>query len=204
MSELQLQLRGLLADRHTPETRAFYERLLTYIERRSRQVWKSCYPDLLSGAQVDEAVAEVLKRLVSGALIRFRGETLNELFAFVRVITDRCIWRSANKVIRERKALDGEGAEAAESWHYAARSPDEVVEHVPHVPLNDADQAFLKALLQAESKVAYSRAHGVSRAAVTQRVQRIRKRIEKLEPKDQRAVDAWLHVEARAHLARDQ
>lgn len=201
MNDLQLQLRSLLANRHGPETRAFYEQLLGYIDRRARLTWRSCYRDLISEAEVEEAVAEVLKRLMCGALVRFRGESLGELFGFVRTITDRCIWRLAQKRLRERNVLEGDGQEHAEDWFGTVRGPAELVEHVPDVPLSDTDQAFLVALLEAESKVEYSRRNGVSRAAVTQRVQRIRRRISQLEPRDQGAVDAWLRVQARRHLA---
>ncbi len=202
MTELQQSLRGILANRHTPEARAFYEKLLGYIERRSRLIWRSCYHDLLSQAEVEEAVSDVLKRLMCGALARFRGETLNELFGFVRTITDRCVWRLAQKKLREREALEGEGREHAEGWYGTIRHPEALVEVIPEVPLEEPDRVFLKLLLEAESKVEYSRRHGVSRAAVTQRVQRIRSRIAKLEPEQRRTVDAWLHQQAREHLQR--
>ncbi|MFT5582668.1 MAG: hypothetical protein ACI9VR_000244 [Cognaticolwellia sp.] len=201
MTELQEQLRGLLADRNNQETRAFFERLLSYIDRRARTVWRTCYADLLSEPQVEDAVGEVLRRLVTGALSSFRGESLGELFAFVRTVTDRCIWRSAHKVLREREVLQGPGGREAETWfHHGGPSP-ETVEHVPDVPLSQADQDFFSALLQAESKVEYSRRHGVSRAAVTQRVQRIRRRISELPEDQQSAVDAWLMQQARLHIA---
>lgn len=202
MTEFQSSLRLVLADRNTPETRAFYEKLLGYIDRRAHLIWRSCYRDLLCEAQVEEAVAEVLKRLITGALASFRGETLNEMFGFVRTITDRCVWRLAQKVIRERDVLEGDGGEAVLEWFGTVRHPDELVEVIPEVSLSEVDQGFLLALLEAESKVEYSRRHGVSRAAVTQRVQRIRKRIERLEPPQRRAVDAWLSMQARAHIAR--
>jgi DNA-directed RNA polymerase specialized sigma24 family protein len=151
---------------------------------------------------VEEAVSDVLKRLMCGALVRFRGETLNELFGFVRTITDRCVWRLAQKKLRERDALEGEGREDAEGWYGTIRHPEALVEVIPEVPLEEPDMTFLQNLLEAESKVEYSRRHGVSRAAVTQRVQRIRRRIAKLEPEQRRTVDAWLHQQARAHLQR--
>lgn len=201
MTELQDQLRGLLADRNTPETRAFFEKLLSYIDRRARVVWRSCYADLLSESHIEDAVGEVLKRLVTGALNSFRGESLGELFAFVRTVTDRCIWRAAHKVLREREVLKGEGGKEAESWFEHAGPSPHSVEHVPDVPLSQKDQDFFSALLQAESKVEYSRRHGVSRAAVTQRVQRIRRRISELPVEQQGAVDAWLVQQARLHIA---
>ena len=202
MTDFRRSLRLLLADRHTPETRAFYERLLGYIDRRARLVWRSCYRDLLSEAQVEEAVAEVLKRLITGALASFRGETINELFAFVRTITDRCVWRLAQRAIRERDVLKGEGAEAALGWFGTVRHPEDLVEVIPGVALSEIDQGFILALLEAESKVEYSRRHGVSRAAVTQRVQRIKRRIARLDPQERTAVDAWLSIQDRAHIAR--
>ena len=201
MTDLQQQLRSLLTDRHTPETRAFFEKILTYADRRGHRVRRTCYGDLLTVDEVDEAVAEVLRRLITGALARFRGETMNELFAFVRTITDRVVWRAAQKKLRERDVLKGRGGEEALDWHKSSSAFVETVEVVSDVQLSETDREFLTALVEAESKVAYARTHNVSRAAVTQRVQRIRKRIAQLEPKQQRAVDAWLHMEARRHLA---
>ena len=150
--------------------------------------------------EADEAVAEVLRRLITGALARFRGETLNELFAFVRVITDRVVWRVAQKKLRERVAMAGDGGEAALEWHQSSSESPIEVEVVHDLALDAADRDFLRALVEAESKVEYARRHGVSRAAVTQRVQRIRSRISSLDPMQQSAVDAWLRLEARRHL----
>ncbi|MCB9742772.1 MAG: hypothetical protein H6741_11960 [Alphaproteobacteria bacterium] len=200
MDDLRNQLALLLADRHSAETRAFYLRLLSYIERRARTVWRSCYRDLLSAEEIEEVVADVLQKLMTKALARFRGETLGELFSFVRTVTDRCIWHRAQRVLRERAALEGEGAEEARSWQGRIAEPMALLEVVPDVPLNEADQSFLVDLLRAASKAEYARQHGVSRAAVTQRVQRIQGRISALAPKQQKAVDAWLQMAARGVL----
>ena len=201
MTDLQCQLRSLLADRNSLEARAFYEKILAYAGRRAHGMRRSCYNDLLTIDEIDEAVGEVLRRLITGALASFKGETLNELFAFVRTITDRVVWRVARKKLRERTALEGDAGEMALGWHTASSQREITIEVIPDVPLSETDQEFLRALVAAESKVEYSRRHGVSRAAVTQRVQRIRKRIAQLEPMQQGTVDAWLRIEARRHLA---
>lgn len=201
MTDLRHQLRLLLADRHTPETRAFFEQILKYAGRRAHAVRRNCYADLISPEETDEGVAEVLRRLITGALARFRGETMNELFAFVRTITDRVVWRIAQNKLRERASLDGAGGEAALGWHVASSDSAVEVEFVRDVALNEVDQEFLRALVESESKVEYARRHGVSRAAVTQRVQRIRSRIALLEPQQQGAVEVWLRLEARRHLS---
>ncbi|MCB9761094.1 MAG: hypothetical protein H6739_14740 [Alphaproteobacteria bacterium] len=200
MTDLRNQLRLLLADRHAPETRAFYLRLLRYIDQRARGVWRRCYADLLSAQEIEEVVADVLQRLMTKALARFQGETPGELFAFIRTITDRCLWQRAQRKLRERTALEGEGGDEALSWFARIDSPERVVEHVPDMPLPDRDQAFLMDLLRASSKAEYARQHNVSRAAVTQRVQRIRGRIDALRPREQEAVDAWLRLAARKAL----
>ena len=55
-------------------------------------------------------------------------------------------------------------------------------------------------LLEAGSKAALARRVGVSRAAVTQRVQRIRQRIDALSGHDRMAHDVWMTQEARHAL----
>jgi hypothetical protein len=68
MSELQAALQLLMADRHSAEARQFFERLLRYIEARAGSVTRTAWSDLLSPEEVEEVVAEVLKRLMTGAL----------------------------------------------------------------------------------------------------------------------------------------
>ena len=68
---------------------------------------------------------------------------------------------------------------------------------VPDCPLSAADGQYLEGLLQAGSQAAYAEASGVSRAAVTQRLQRIRARIAKLEPATRGDAREWLEDVAR-------
>lgn len=203
MSELRTLLQQVLADRHAPEARTFYVHLLGTIDARARSVWRSCYADLLSSEEIDEVVADVLQRLMTRALARFRGDSQPELFAFVRTVTDRCVWHRAQRKLRERRVLRTEAPELSAEWMSGgaggASEPD--MEHLQQIPLNERDQSFLVDLMSAASKAEYARQHNVSRAAVTQRVQRIRERIDALRPNEQEAVDAWLHVAARHVLA---
>lgn len=192
MTELTYQLQDLLADRHTPESRALFELLLKYVNRRVRSAAWRCCRGVFSASQLDEIVSDVLLQLMTGALARFRGETTGEMLAFVRTVSDRSLWRAARKVRRERDAIHEDEA-AVRAWNAEFRTPDDLVRLVPDSPLNDTDEAYLKGLLAAGSKVAYAKETGVSRAAVTQRVKRIQNRISKLAVPDQQAVDAWLH-----------
>lgn len=203
MTELRTLLQQVLADRHAPEARTFYVHLLGMIDGRARSVWRSCYADLLSADEIDEAVADVLQRLMTRALARFRGESQAELFAFVRTVTDRCVWHRAQRKLRERRVLRQEAPELSGEWMSggAAVADEPDMEHLSEIPLNARDQEFLVELLSAASKAEYARQHGVSRAAVTQRVQRIRERIDALRPREQEAVDAWLHLAARQVLS---
>ena len=201
MSELQAALQLLMADRHSAEARQFFERLLRYIEARAGSVTRTAWSDLLSPEEVEEVVAEVLKRLMTGALTRFRGDSLGELFAFVRTVTDRCVWQRAQRRLRERRLLQGPASEEVLAWFGEDAMPQEIIERVPEVPLNEADQGFLRELIASSSKAEYARRQGVSRAAVTQRVQRVMARIEALSPKDQAAVASWMRLTARETLA---
>jgi hypothetical protein len=203
MSPLSDQLRDLLADRHTPEARATFELLLGYVERRVRATAWRCCRDVLGEAQLEEVVSDVLLQLMTGALARFRGESVPELLGFVRTVTDRSLWRAARRVQREERAIDVDPANV-ERWSAAFPSPDALLQAVPDLPLSADDELYLRGLLQAGSKVNYANEAGVSRAAVTQRVKRIQTRISQLPESDRLAVDTWLEHTAHQVLARTQ
>jgi hypothetical protein len=190
-------LRLLLADRGAPEAQALFLTLAGYVDRRVRRQTQARYRDLLGAAEQDEVVAEVLYQLMAGSLAQFRGDSLPELLGFVRSVSDRCLGRAARKRLRERQALDLEGQEEVRSWSGTLPRPDQVVHLVPESPLAAQDEDYLRALLRAGSRADFARATGVSRAAVTQRVQRIKARIEGLSPLEQQAAEGWLHHEAR-------
>jgi DNA-directed RNA polymerase specialized sigma24 family protein len=80
--------------------------------------------------------------------------------------------------------------------------PDEEVELAVDSPLRPKDQAYLLELLQAGTKAELARRTGVSRAAVTQRVQRIRSRIDALAQQDRLTHDVWMSQAARRVLER--
>jgi hypothetical protein len=194
---LRDQLRLLLSDRHTAESKALFLEVLRYVDCRTKTLGRRSWPDLLSGAELEEVAADVVLQLMSGSLAQFRGETLPELIGFVRTITDRCVWHRARRKIRERNALEGQEAETVRRWVASLAAPEDTALMTTDVSLSDDDQAYLRQLLEAGSKVEYARRHGVSRAAVTQRVKRITRRISQLTPLERQAVHAWLHHEAR-------
>jgi DNA-directed RNA polymerase specialized sigma24 family protein len=201
MSEFHSQIRQLTADRHSPEARALYATLAGYVERRVAGVARYAAPDLLGACEREEIVADVLFQLVAGSLAQFRGDTIGELTAFVRTITDRSLWRRIRRKVREKRALDEQRPDV-EAWSSPSLRPDDLVHMVPDLPLPAEDEAYLRALIEAGSKAELARQRNLSRAAVTQRVQRIRSRIDRLEPQQQLAVDAWLHQAAREALDR--
>jgi hypothetical protein len=201
MDSLHEQISLIVADRTTQDARALFEKLASYIQRRVDAVAHCGASDLLGAADREDIIADVLYQLVTSALAQFRGETLGELFAYVRVITDRSLWRRARRVLRERKTLDEHRTEF-EAWTRASDRPDDLVMLVPDLPLSADDEAYLRALLEAGSKAELARKNNLSRAAVTQRVQRIRHRIGQLGDHDQLAVEAWLHQAARDALSR--
>lgn len=202
MDSIQVELRRIAADRTSPEAQALFLTLTGYVDRRVRRIAGARYSDLLGAAEQEEIVGEVLYQLMAGSLAQFRGDTLPELLGFVRSISDRCVGRAARKRLRERAALDVEGQDAVRAWMGVLPQPDQAVHFAPASPLSAQDEGYLRELLQAGSRAEYARSNGVSRAAVTQRVQRIRSRIESLPEREQQAAEGWLHHEARLATAR--
>jgi len=191
---IRKELRMLLSDRHAPEARALFEVLMRYIHNRVRHATRSRV-GRISAAEKEELVSDVLLQLMRGSLAAFRGETLPELLGFVRTITDRTVWRALRSSDRDQIVtyeLDDERVASSEL------GPD--AEFVGDSPLPDTDQAYLMQLLQAGSKAEFARRSGVSRAAVTQRVQRIRTRVAALAANDRMAHEVWLKQSARTVL----
>lgn len=197
MSAFRDELSLLLADRHSPEARAFFAWLLRYVERRVTTVGSRLYPDLVQPSELEEITAETMVQLVGGSLARFRGESMNELVAYVRVIADRAVCHKVRRRLLERRTLENRGAELAASWTGRLDDSADLVRQVPDCPLQSSDMDYLTALLRAGSKGELARRQGVSRAAVTQRVQRIQARIDALAPRDRAAAEAWLEHAAR-------
>lgn len=187
---------ALLADRRSVEARALYLTLARYIDHRVSRVARSRYPDLLPRPLQEELIGEVLLELMSGALAGFRGQRLPELLAYVRRICDRVSWRAAQRRIRERDTLEGEAAETVRAWSATPARPDAGVRMEPVSPLDEKDATYLLALLEAGSRSEHARREGVSRAAVTQRVQRIRRRISEMSEREQASAEAWMRRQA--------
>lgn len=198
MSELQQQLRDVLARRNSSEARALLGRLLQYVDSRVMAVWQHTCVDLVGSGEREEVVAAVMESLLVDGLARFRGSTIQELLAFVRTVTDRTLIHQARRRLRERRLLEGHDPLA--DWDARFARPDTMFEQVPDVPLSETDQAWLKDLLVAGSMAEHARRQNVSRAAVTLRVQRIRARIEALSRSEQDAVEAWLENAAHETL----
>lgn len=192
------QLRLLLADRSSPEAAAMFQVLMKYAHKRVISVSMRCGNKLPHSRQ-EELVADILLQLMDGGLARFRGGSLPELLGFVRTIADRTTWRAVRSTEREQNALAEGDGELARRWSSKPKAPDEL-EIDAETPLSETDQAYLIALMQAGSKAELARTAGVSRAAVTQRVQRILSRVEAL-PKGQRmAHEVWMQQTARMVL----
>lgn len=198
ITDLRKQIRQLLSDRHSLGAKAMFEVLSRYTHRRVAVVSRHC-GNVLGDSEQEEVVGEVLLQLMQGSLVAFRGETLPELLGFVRTIADRTAWRLIRRRDRERSLLQTDGR-MVEEWTPSLPQPDAHVEVVPTSPLPGSDQAYLRELLSAGSKAEYARRSGVSRAAVTQRVQRIRQRIADLPSMDRMAHDVWMNQAARRVL----
>jgi hypothetical protein len=200
MEDFQHQLQQLQSNRRSPEARAFYLSILRYVERRVQAVWRQRYRDLLGQTDLEEVVADVGMRLMTGALARFRGQTPAELYAYVRTITDRSLGKVVRKRLRERDALQEVSHDQAADMLGSLPAPDQGAEVDASCPLAERDQAYLLRLMVAGSKAEYARQHDQSRAAVTRMVQRIQSRIEALAHDERVAVEVWLHQQAREVL----
>ncbi len=196
IEDLRQQLALLISDRHSPEAKALFEVLCRYAHRRVAVVSRHC-GNALSESEQEEAVGEVLLQLMQGSLATFRGQTLPELLGFVRTIADRTSWRIIRRRDREKNALQHDG-DLIEDWTAPPIRPDAHVEIRSETPLPDNDRQYLVELLRAGSKAEFARRAGVSRAAVTQRVQRIQTRVAELSNGQRATHEAWLYQTARA------
>ena len=185
-------LEQLLSNRHTSEARGLYMTLARYAHRRVETTSRRRFSDVLGTPDREELVAEVLLQLMSGALARFQGHTVGELLAFVRTISDRLVAHSAFKRIRERDSLAGELGDTVRDWIAKEPTPEEAIHLIPDCPLSEEDATYLTALFASGSRADMARQNGVSRAAVTQRLNRIRTRIESLPTKQRGAAKAWI------------
>lgn len=179
----------------SPEAIRLYRRLERFVKGRVYRTGRHRYRDLLSDSALEDVSSEVLYQLLSGALLRFRGSSLPEMLGFARTIADRTLWRTARRRIRERETLS-ERKEEIQQWCVPSPRPDQRIIAVPRSPLCDADTHYLLSFLKAGSHATLARTLGVSRAAVTQRVQRIRQRISQLSPDQQATAKSWLRQSA--------
>ena len=182
----------LLCNRHTPEARGLYLTLARYAHRRVEKTSRRRFSDVLAPADREELTADVLLQLMSGALARFKGETVAELLAFVRTICDRLVAHAAFKRIRERDTLAGDVGDQVRQWTSTEGRPDELVRLEPGCPLSQDDAVYLEALFASGSRADLARDRGISRAAVTQRIARIKSRIDNLSSFEQSAAKAWI------------
>lgn len=197
MNDFQCALAGIVAHRHSPEARALYLQLARYVDGRVRARCAHRYRSLLSGGEQDELVADVLYQLVSGALARFEGPDLASLLAYTRTIADRTVGHAARKRLRELRAVEGEEAPRIEAWHAVFAESSQVVVDCPPSPFGERDRQWLEELFRAGSRAELARQGGLSRAAITQRLQRVQERLARLSPAERERAGAWLEDLAR-------
>ncbi len=195
--DIRLGIRQLLADRHTPEARGLYLQLARYVHGRVSHRCANRYRGLLGNGEQEELVAEVLIQLISGALARFEGDNLAALLAFVRTVTDRTVGHAARRRLRELRLVEGADAARIEAWHAVFGSVDQSVVDSPSSPFTERDRAWLEELFRAGSRAELARQAGLSRAAITQRLQRVQERITRMEPGQRQQAEAWLEEVAR-------
>lgn len=185
-------LEELLSNRHTIEARGLYTTLARYAHRRVEATARRRYSDVLSAPDREELVAEVLYQLMSGALARFQGHSTGELLAFVRTISDRHVNHAAHRRIRERDTLAGEMGDTVRGWIGTEPTPEESIRLVPNCPLSEDDERYLTALFRSGSRADLARVRGISRAAVTQRLTRIKSRIDSLPHRAKSDAEVWI------------
>ncbi|HNK40209.1 MAG TPA: hypothetical protein PL002_03430, partial [Flavobacteriales bacterium] len=71
MSELQEQLRDVLARRDSEEARALLTRLMQYVDGRVLAVWQHRCLDLVGSGEREEVVAQVMEQLLVDGFARF-------------------------------------------------------------------------------------------------------------------------------------
>ncbi len=198
MTTFREQLRQILADRHGPEASALFLQLMRYAHGRIQAVGRSAWQGLLSPPDLEEAVGAVMLHLASGGLARFQGNSLPELLAYVKVIADRSLTQGVRQKLAHRRRLLTPGME--EIHGHLAFPPDVEVaaREVPDLPLPEGDRLYLLALLESGSQAELARRRGISRAAVTQRIHRIRARIIALDPSAQEEAQLWVEHLGRA------
>ncbi|MBA2320414.1 MAG: hypothetical protein H0V89_04595 [Deltaproteobacteria bacterium] len=201
-SDIRPLVRRLTADRHSAEAAALFQDLMKYAHRRVLGVSRAC-GRILTEPEQEELVGEILVQLLSGGLAHFRGSTVPELLAFVRTIADRTTWRAIRTAERDRRTAWRASSEAPERFTAQIPRPDQYLEIIPDSPLPEPDQVYLRALLEAGSKAELARRAGVSRAAVTQRVQRIVAKVVVLDSNGRAAHEVWMEHEARRALDSD-
>lgn len=201
-TDIRPLVRRLTADRHSAEAAALFQDLMKYSHRRVLGVSRAC-GRILTDAEQEELVGEILVQLLSGALAHFRGTTVPELLAFVRTIADRTTWRAIRTAERERRTAWRASSEAPERFTAQIPRPDQYFEIIPDSPLPEQDQTYLRSLLEAGSKAELARRAGVSRAAVTQRVQRIVAKVTVLDANGRAAHEVWMAHEARRAIDAD-
>ena len=131
--------------------------------------------------------------LLLDALFKFRGQHIGALISFVRTITDRHIWHTAQRRIREKKQHAEHMAAVIHDAPSTSPDPEATLIAIPSCPLDSTDTNYLPGLIRAGSQANYARQQSVSRAAVTQRLKRIRARVHRLTPAEQHAVRHWIH-----------
>jgi len=183
-------VRCMLLDRQSAEAAELFGVLMRYTNKR---VFRTCMKcgTVLNPCDREEIVADVLLSLMEGSLARFQGQTLAQLLAFVRTVADRTTWRAIRRKETERDALRSVDADMVRDWISVPSSPDSTELRVSS-PLTASDQKYLRELMIAGGKANLSRRLNVSRAAVSQRVARIRQRIASLSATDSVTHGVWM------------
>lgn len=203
MSQVQQHIRQLLVHRHSAEAMELYTLIMKYTHKRVLHVTSGSTAYKMTKAEVEDLVSDVMLQLINGSLAQFRGESIPELLGFVRTVTDRRVWRDRTKRIKGYEMLRTLKADRQQQVKHTTMGCDPLYDFEVETPLSPEDKGYLTELIEAGSKAEFARRNELSRAAVTQRVKRIVRRIETFTEQEQMAVQSWMQRAARTALANE-
>lgn len=210
------QLRRFVTRRSEPEARQFWRVLFDHTVRTAEVIGRSRFSGKLREADWEDAASEVFCQLLSAkegeqpGILRYRGDTLEGLMGFIRVITFRCLLHRARRREHGVPTSDERLARVPDQPGFDERAWLEAVEHsrhrrqaletleqldegaLPEVDMPPKDLEFLQALLAMGSGAEMARHRGVNRSTVHRRIQRIRRQVDALSDADRVLLNQFL------------
>ncbi|MFN3197210.1 MAG: hypothetical protein ACE366_02160 [Bradymonadia bacterium] len=211
------QLRRFVTRRSEPEARQFWRVLFDHTVRTAEAIGRARFSSSLRPDDWEDAASEVFCQLLSAregaqpGILNYRGDTLEGLMRFIRVITFRSLLHRAKRQARQPMSnTEPERLIRAQDRGFDERAVLEAVERnrhrrqaqaqleqldegaLPEVDMPPKDIEFLQALLAMGSGAEMARHRGVNRSTVHRRIQRIRRQVDALTEGDRVLLNQWL------------